>query len=34
MIYGLDFCYVYVDDVLVTSKSPEEHTQHIRLVFE
>ena len=31
---GLDFCYVYTDDLLVASKSPEEHLLHLRQVFE
>ena len=31
---GLDFCYVYIDDLLVASKSPEEHLLHLRQVFE
>ena len=30
---GLDFCFVYVDDVLIGSKSEEEHVQHIREVL-
>lgn len=34
VLRGLDFCYVYIDDILVASASPEEHQQHLRLVFE
>ena len=30
---GLDFCFVYVDDVLIMSKSPEEHVLHLREVL-
>ena len=26
----MDFCYAYVDDVLVASTSEEEHEQHLR----
>lgn len=31
---GLDFCFCYIDDILVASKSLEEHTKHLRTVFE
>ena len=31
---GLDFCYVYVDNLLVARKSPEEHLLQLRQVFE
>ena len=34
VLRGLDFCYVYLDDVLVASSSPEEHCQHLRLIFD
>lgn len=27
------FAYVYIDDVLIFSNSPEEHMQHIELIF-
>ena len=30
---GLDFCFVYLDDVLIGSKSPEEHVLHLREVL-
>ena len=31
---GLDFCYVHIDDLRVTSQSPEEHLLYLRQVFE
>ena len=34
VLRGLTFCYVYIDDLLVASTSPEEHRQHLKLVFE
>ena len=30
---SLDYCFVYVDDVLIGSKSPEEHVLHLREVL-
>ena len=30
---GLDYCFVYVDDVLIGSKSLEEHEHHLREVL-
>ena len=30
----LEFAYVYIDDILVASKSEEEHKQHLRIFFE
>ena len=34
VLQGLDFVYVYIDDLLITSSSPEEHLEHLRLVFQ
>lgn len=31
---GLDYCYCYVDDILVASKTPNEHKQHLREVLQ
>ena len=31
---GLDFCNVYIDDLLVARKTPEEQLLHLRQVFE
>jgi hypothetical protein len=30
---GPDFCFAYLDDILVFSRSLEEHNQHLRAVF-
>ena len=34
VLRGLDFCYVYIDDILVASTTPEEHKDHLRQVFQ
>ncbi|CAM1305316.1 Uncharacterised protein r2_g1510 [Pycnogonum litorale] len=30
---GLTFCFCYLDDLLIASKSPEEHQNHLRLLL-
>jgi len=30
----MDFCYTYIDDVLIASKTSDNHKVHLRLVFE
>lgn len=34
VLHGLDFCYAYIDDILVASTSEEEHKYHLRELFE
>ena len=34
VLRGLNFCYVYIDDVLIASQTPEEHKNHLRLVLQ
>uniref|UniRef100_A0A5S6QTC1 RNA-directed DNA polymerase n=1 Tax=Trichuris muris TaxID=70415 RepID=A0A5S6QTC1_TRIMR len=31
---GLDFCFVYLDDILVASKTEQEHDDHLELLFQ
>ena len=33
VLQGLHFAYAYIDDILVASTSPQEHQQHLRLLF-
>ena len=34
VLRGLQFCFVYVDDVLIASSSAVEHKEHLRLVLQ
>jgi hypothetical protein len=34
VLQGLDFCFCYLDDVLVASATPQEHVQHLRQTLE
>ena len=34
VLRGLHFSYAYIDDLLITSTSTEEHKHHLRLVFQ
>ncbi|KAL4135064.1 hypothetical protein QTP88_006725 [Uroleucon formosanum] len=34
VLRGLDFCFSYIDDILVASVSEEEHIKHLRIIFE
>jgi transposase InsO family protein len=33
VLRDLDFCYVYIDDILVASSNPTQHDEHLRLLF-
>ena len=33
VLEGLEFCFIYVNDMLIGSKSQEEHEQHLREVL-
>ena len=33
VLLGLDFCYAYIDDILVASSSEKEHLEHLRVLF-
>ncbi|KAG7301804.1 hypothetical protein JYU34_014833 [Plutella xylostella] len=34
VLRDLDFCYGYIDDILVSSATEEEHKQHLHLLFQ
>ncbi|GFU10849.1 transposon Ty3-I Gag-Pol polyprotein [Trichonephila clavipes] len=34
VLYGLDFVFPYLDDVLAASSTEEEHSEHLKMVFE
>lgn len=34
VLQGLEFCFAYIDDILVASASVEEHLQHLQIIFE
>ena len=34
VLFGLNFCFVYLDDILVASKSYEEHLDHLKIIFQ
>ena len=34
VLRSLNFCYAYMDDLLIASTTPEEHLQHLKLVFQ
>lgn len=33
VLQGLDFCFVYIDDILIASRDENEHLQHLRTVL-
>ena len=33
VLQGLDFCFPYLDDILVASKNEKEHKKHLRILF-
>lgn len=33
VIQGLDFCFAYLDDILIASKNEEEHLKHLRILL-
>ncbi|GFW03180.1 hypothetical protein TNCV_157991 [Trichonephila clavipes] len=34
VLHDLDFCFAYIDDILVISANNDEHEQHLRILFQ
>ena len=34
LLRGLEFCYAYIDDILIASSSETEHLEHLKIVFD
>jgi hypothetical protein len=34
ILRGLEFCFAYLDDILISSRTLEEHEQHLRTLFD
>jgi len=34
VLCGLDFCYVYIDNILITSHTPQKYKAHLHLVLQ
>lgn len=34
VVQGLDFCFAYIDDILVYSRNTTDHAQHLRILFQ
>jgi cleavage and polyadenylation specificity factor subunit 1 len=34
ILRGLEFCFAYLDDILIFSRTLEEHEQHLRILFD
>ena len=33
VIQGLDFCFAYLDDILIASSNEQEHLTHLNILF-
>lgn len=33
VLHGLDFCYAYIDDIIIASTTPEEHREYLQQLF-
>jgi len=34
ILRGLDFCFCYLDDILIASSNEDEHLKHLRIIFD
>ena len=31
---GLDFCFTYIDDILIASQDETQHKEHLKILFD